>query len=554
MTYSPNSLAIYSAAYEGALGSVAVNTSKPTDQSPADYESAAMIAGAFAQALDEVWGSKLASSLDVGCVISCSEVLFLGMSLSPETLPAYSLPSTWLPNAQAIYAIVIAAELYFASQGITPIPTPSGGIVYSSPTTLVVDPQNSTGKANDSNPGTALLPWLTITRLNQALAGATVQAAVVIAILGDELPSDALLNLSTTTVTVSKGGNLNFVGTPQVLHSGTLTSGTQTAVPSANTRELAEDTALGANGFLPYEKCFLSDLTGPNAGAVLTIASHVASTAKANCSLPTDLNLSSRAIASGDSYQIFRGSKLLVGKATPITDDPSGFSVTRFSNFDFLDTTGGTGNVALIPAFLGGNFFCCRSFAPFQVTNIGEAANCALIGELEGAQVPLLNYSNDSLLIIFGGLLIGGFDGVFGELEVTGNCYCTGQAFAIEQANPIVLLGNVQFQDCTDSEDHGALHIEQGANVDVRDANLWGNGNQGVGVYFFPNCTFRSGAPGVSLTGAAGDFTYGANPTASSYTWNGSAYTGPITNTWAHLVANVNLHDLAGNTHLFYGD
>ena len=554
MTYSPNNLGIFSAAYEGALGSVNINTAKPTDPNPADYQIGATIAGAFAQSFDAIWGAKTASSLDIACVFSCSEVLFLGMSLSPENLPAYAQPATWTPNAQAIYAIVIAAELYFASQGITPIPTSSGGIVYSSPTTLVVDPTNTTGKASDTNPGTALLPWLTVARLNQALAGATIEAAVVVALLGDELSSDALLNLSTTTVTTAIGGNLNFVGTAQVLHSGTLTSGTTTFNPATNQREIAEDTTLGSNGFLPFEKSFLSDLTGGNAGAVLTIASHVASTARANCSVPTDLNQDTRAIASGDAYQIFRGSKLKVGRAVPTTDDPSGFEATRFTNFDFIDTTGGTANEALVPAFLGGNFFCCRFFDPLQAIGVAELTNCALIGQLESSQLPILTYSPASLSIVFGGLLIGGFGGIWGVTEVTGNCYCTGQAFAIEQDRPEVILGNVQFQDCTDSEGHGALHIEQGADVDARDVALWGNGNQGVGVYLFPNCTFRSGAPGVTLTGTSGDFTYGANPTAPSYTWNGSAYTGPITNTWAHLIANVNLHDLAGNTHLFYGD
>lgn len=554
MTYNPNNTAIYSAAYEGALGSININTAKPTDPNPADYQVGATIAGAFAQSLDTIWGAKTASSLDIACVFSCSEVLFLGMSLSPENLPAYAQPATWTPNAQAIYAIVTAAELYFASQGITPIPSPSGGIVYASPTTLVVDPTNTTGKANDANPGTALLPWLTVARLNQALAGATVQAAVVVAFLGDEQPTDALLNLSTTTVTTALGGVLNFVGAPQILRSGTLTGGTTTFNPATNQREIAEDIMLGSNGFTPFEKCLLSDLTGPNAGAVLVIASHVPSTARANCSVPTDVNQSTRAIASGDSYQIFRGSKLKVGKAVPLTDDPSGFGATRFSNFDFVDTVGSSTNVALLSSFLGGNFFCCRFFNPLQVIGIAETVNCALIGILESTQISMLTYSPSSLVEVFAGLLIGGFGGIIGTVEVAGNCYCTGPAFAIGQDRPEVVLANVQFQDCTDSEGHGALHIEQGADVDVRDVNLWGNGNQGYGVYLFPNCTFRSGSPGVTLTGASGDFDYGANPTVPSYTWTGSAYSGPITNSWAHLVANGNLHDLAGNTHLFYGD
>ena len=68
--------------------------------------------------------------------------------------------------------------------------TTSGTVV--EPVPFFVDPQNSTGNANDNGPGTAQEPLLTIAGLNTRLAFASITAAVTITILGDVKPGDTV--------------------------------------------------------------------------------------------------------------------------------------------------------------------------------------------------------------------------------------------------------------------------------------------------------------------------------------------------------------------------
>lgn len=125
--YTPNNPNVFNAAYTGCLYGIAENTAAISDVVESDYANPAVIAGAFAQAVDTVWGSvTVANQLDIGIITSACRNYWL-RGASPAAQGSYQLASTWSQAAQAIVDLVDAAEAYFTAQGITPLPIPSGG-------------------------------------------------------------------------------------------------------------------------------------------------------------------------------------------------------------------------------------------------------------------------------------------------------------------------------------------------------------------------------------------------------------------------------------------
>lgn len=122
MSYVPNNVYIYMAAFSGALAGMSVQGRQPVDTDAANYAGRTLVAGAWAQALDTVWGAT-ADALDV------EEAESLSIAFWSERQPAISVPytlaSNWLPEASTIAAIISQSEVYFASQGIVPAPLPS---------------------------------------------------------------------------------------------------------------------------------------------------------------------------------------------------------------------------------------------------------------------------------------------------------------------------------------------------------------------------------------------------------------------------------------------
>jgi hypothetical protein len=147
MTYTVKNADVFQSAYAGSLAGIAENSSLITDPAAADYVNAAAIAGAFAQAVDTAWGTDPVDWLQMTICQTACEQLFANRSLTPSGKPAYSatglfnaggtgLGNQWGPpgiaagmpsNAEAIVALMEAGEAYYASQGITPLPVPSGG-------------------------------------------------------------------------------------------------------------------------------------------------------------------------------------------------------------------------------------------------------------------------------------------------------------------------------------------------------------------------------------------------------------------------------------------
>jgi hypothetical protein len=126
MSYVPNNPNVFGAAYNGCMYGIAANRAALSDTNESDFVNPAIIAGAFAQAIDTIWGSvTVANQLDVGVITgACNDYWQRGAT--PSAQGSFQLASTWLGAAEAIVILVDAAEAYFAAQGITPLPIPSG--------------------------------------------------------------------------------------------------------------------------------------------------------------------------------------------------------------------------------------------------------------------------------------------------------------------------------------------------------------------------------------------------------------------------------------------
>jgi len=124
MTYAVQNVYIFQAAYAGALAGMSVQGRQPVDSNSADYLGRSQLAGAWAQALDTVWGAS-ANELDVDNAETLSSAFW--SERQPLPFIPYLNPSFWLGEANTIAAMMAESEVYFASIGVTPAPIPGSG-------------------------------------------------------------------------------------------------------------------------------------------------------------------------------------------------------------------------------------------------------------------------------------------------------------------------------------------------------------------------------------------------------------------------------------------
>ena len=125
MSYVPNNTTVFTAAYSGVLSGLAASGRVLTDRSSADYQPSSVIAGAFAISFDQVWGATAPDTLQVFIIEKTCKAVWENRDtiLSTDSIN----PSTFTSLCQSIIALILAGETYFASQGISPLPWPSGG-------------------------------------------------------------------------------------------------------------------------------------------------------------------------------------------------------------------------------------------------------------------------------------------------------------------------------------------------------------------------------------------------------------------------------------------
>lgn len=128
MSYTPINTAAFVSAYAGAIGSMSTS-GQLFQTNSANYQTITEIAGAFAQAFDVAWNNSAPlNALESQTIQTITAQNFA--QHAPSVSGSYTLPATWTAAAQAIKALVLECDIYFASQGISP---GSGGGVYSSP-------------------------------------------------------------------------------------------------------------------------------------------------------------------------------------------------------------------------------------------------------------------------------------------------------------------------------------------------------------------------------------------------------------------------------------
>ncbi len=106
-------------------------------------------------------------------------------------------------------------------------------------------------------------------------------------------------------------------------------------------RQALGDTALGSNGWQPFEGELLVDTTaGSNLGNTCRIAQHVASTATTDAGPVYNTATNPATLTVGDTYQIVRGSELRVAFGNPTLDDAleglANPDVVVWNIFDFV--------------------------------------------------------------------------------------------------------------------------------------------------------------------------------------------------------------------------
>jgi len=127
MTYIPQNVQIFTAAYAGCLAGMGVSDRIISSTNPLVYAGIASVAGAFSKAVDTAWGARATTLLDVESIQSVCEAYW--QDRAPLPSQANISASWWAAAALAIIAIVTAGESYFASEGITPPAIPSGGSI-----------------------------------------------------------------------------------------------------------------------------------------------------------------------------------------------------------------------------------------------------------------------------------------------------------------------------------------------------------------------------------------------------------------------------------------
>jgi len=120
MTYSPINVAAYTAAFSGAIAGMGVS-GWITDQTSSDYEDVTLIAGAFAQAFDQVWNNATQlNNLEQAAITAAVQTDFNGRGPGPFNNPTFQDPSNWTKAAGACAALILESDIFFTNEGINP--------------------------------------------------------------------------------------------------------------------------------------------------------------------------------------------------------------------------------------------------------------------------------------------------------------------------------------------------------------------------------------------------------------------------------------------------
>ncbi len=141
MSYTPNNIQVYVAAFTGAIAGMVVSNRVLSNPNASNYSSLVAAAGAFAQSFDTVWGSPDDVSIYIIEGVQ-SECIAAWQERTPFTTNSFTDPGVYTELCQALITVINVGSEYLDSQGITP-PDPGGGGLPELGD-VIVDPNDST--------------------------------------------------------------------------------------------------------------------------------------------------------------------------------------------------------------------------------------------------------------------------------------------------------------------------------------------------------------------------------------------------------------------------
>lgn len=114
MSYTPNNVAVYLAAFQGTISGMGAAGRALSDPTQADYAIFANVADAFAQELDTVWGANAFTAFEVNAIEECSEGVWEGGWATSVT------PSDYTKLATAVIALVKEGNAKVVTEGVDP--------------------------------------------------------------------------------------------------------------------------------------------------------------------------------------------------------------------------------------------------------------------------------------------------------------------------------------------------------------------------------------------------------------------------------------------------
>ncbi len=209
MSFSPANVLVYTAAFTGALAGITATIGVPSvNTSAQSYVGTTGVADGYAQAVDMLWNTAVASQLDLDAINNISQEAW--SALAPISTDS-SQPATWAAMAAITIKLVQAAKNAYASEGIVPPPLPSpagtggGGLAI-----IHMADANQAPPASVTNNQTLVLEDATTNDRTLTLPDATNAAAYIRMIVNLQTgPHGAIVTVSAgTTVHIP---NLSFM-------------------------------------------------------------------------------------------------------------------------------------------------------------------------------------------------------------------------------------------------------------------------------------------------------------------------------------------------------
>jgi hypothetical protein len=259
MSYAPKNQAIFSAALAGALAGMGVSGRVLTSVNPADYTGLAIVAGAFAQALDTAWGVNPATDVEVATTGFASEAAWEGRS--PQNVPPNDSPANYTTEATAIVTAIQSSVAYLAGQGVV--------TDYDNQLTWELNP--TTG--SNSNSGAPGSPILTLAEFCRRVTVFNPTGYVINVVGGGDIP---ITDSWEPSGKVAPGTSLNeqlftLIGQEKVLSTSTATATATRSNYESGTNLQATFTDATVVSWAPFVGKQIVIATGPAAGAKAVI-------------------------------------------------------------------------------------------------------------------------------------------------------------------------------------------------------------------------------------------------------------------------------------------